>query len=108
MTRAEAVDAAAKLHEGLRLPVSFPVGTAGYGFRSQETKFVVVEDWLERARDVEVQVRKSEGSHTATACNVNDHHTLSVRDGGAVWIVELPLRSGDGVLIALQERRHGS
>ncbi len=111
LTRAEAVDAAAKLHEGLRLPLSFPDGTAGYGFRSQEIMFIVVEDWLERTRNVEVRVSKSADSNAATtaaACNVNDHTSLSVRDGGSVWIVQLPLCSGDGVLIALQEKNHES
>jgi len=103
LTRAEAVAIAAQLQQTLNLVLQFPEGTAGYGFRCQDTSFIVVEDWLEQGRRSELRVMKSRGARSAAACNVNDHRTLTIRDGGDAWLVDLPLRSGDGVLIALKE-----
>jgi hypothetical protein len=108
LTRAEALTAAERIHDVLQIAIRFPEGTTGYGFRSQDTIFVVVEDWLELARQVDLRLSKSEGAKTATACNVNDHSPFNVRDSGKDWIVEIPLSSGDGVLVALKESLRGS
>jgi hypothetical protein len=104
LTHSDALKAAARLQAALHLTLRFPQGTAGYGFRSQDTTFLVVEDWLERARKIELQITKSDGAQTASACNVNSHQHLNVEDRGSTWVIEVPLRSGDGVLIALKER----
>jgi hypothetical protein len=108
LTRPDALRAADQLRATLKLPLLFPPGTAGYGFRSQDAMFVVMEDWLEAARRVELHIDKSQGATAASACNVNDHSCLAVRDSGNAWTVEVPLRSGDGVLIALKESFRGS
>jgi hypothetical protein len=103
LSRSDALDVAARLQAALHLPLQFPQGIAGYGFRSTNTTFVVIEDWLEKARQIELRIAKSNGVRTAAACNINDHQPLTVRDGGAFWMVDIPLRSGDGVLVALRE-----
>ena len=108
LSRADALRAADQLRTALRLPIRFPAGTAGYGFRSQDTSLIVVEDWFEQAREAEVQVLKSPGARIAWACNVNDHQPLTIVDDGANWRIQIPIRSGDGVLIALKEADHGS
>ncbi len=108
LSREGALKAADDLRTALQLPIRFPDGTAGYGFQSQDMIFVVVEDWLEQARETEVQILKSRGAKTASACDVNDHRQLRVVDAGSVWSIHVPIRSGDGLLIALKEEPSGS
>jgi len=101
--RSEALSVAEQTHGALSQLITFPPGTAGYGFRCQGLTFVVLEDWLEQARPIQVSIAKSNHAVSATACNANDHRTLHVQDGGAEWIVHLAVRSADGVLIAFME-----
>ena len=108
LMRPEALRAADQLRSALQIPITFPAGTAGYGFRSQGATFIVIEDWLEQARAVELHIEKSPGSTSASACNVNTHEQLAVRGEGSAWLIEVPLPSGDGLLIALKENSHGS
>lgn len=89
----------------LQLPLAFPVGTAGYGFVSQGQKYVVVEDWLEQGRTVQVRLRADPQAGKARAVDVNDHRPVEVRRDGADWLIELPLRPGDGALICVEERK---
>jgi len=100
-------DSAAKmaggLHASLDLPIVFPLGTAGYGFRSGGIAYIVVEDWQEQGREIQVQVKASGAKGTAAACDVNDHRPLNIARQGAWWRVNLPIRPGDGVLIAIEE-----
>ena len=99
LTRAEAAAFAAQF----TLPLTFPAGAAGYGFRMSGLQFIVVEDWQEQGRTVLVKLRATPGRNTATACNVNEHTPLRVKREGDSWIIETPLRPGDGTLIALEE-----
>lgn len=108
LTRPEALRAVDQLRSNLQIPITFPAGTAGYGFRSQGATFVVIEDWLEQARKVELLIEKSPGSMSASACNVNTHERLDVREAGSAWLIEVSLPSGDGLLIVLKENSHGS
>jgi hypothetical protein len=96
---------AASLHKSLNLPIVFPPGTAGYGFRSGGIAYIVVEDWQEHGRHIEIQVQASPGTTSASACDVNDHRPLKITRQGAWWRIGLPVRPGDGVLIALAEER---
>ncbi len=103
LSHSQALEIANQLLPILELPLRFPPGTAGYGFRCQDISLIVVEDWLEKARAVTVKLRKALGARHATASNMNDHSTLSIVDGGEFWNIFLPLRSADGVLIAVRE-----
>lgn len=86
----------------LDLPVRFPEGTAGYGFTDGNLSFIVVEDWLDEGRSVAVRVHAGAGK-SARAVNVNDHESLVVHRDKSDWVIDLPLKPGDGALIALSE-----
>ncbi len=103
LTHPEALAIATTLQTLFKTPLRFPEGTAGYGFRSQDTLFIVLEDWQERGRHVAVELDKTQGARSASACSVNDHQTLEVLDRGSMWLIQVPLRSGDGMLIAVKE-----
>jgi hypothetical protein len=60
-----------------------------------------VEDWLDQGRTVEVRVHAN--GTAAHAVNVNDHEPLSLHCDKNDWVIEVPMRPGDGVLIALSE-----
>ncbi|GGH09272.1 hypothetical protein GCM10011586_27180 [Silvibacterium dinghuense] len=105
LTHAQALEIAAQLIKELELPISFSADFAGYGFRCQNLNLIVVEDWLEQTREANVRLRKSPGAQRASAANLNDHNTLTVADDGAYWEITVPMRSGDSVLLAIQESR---
>lgn len=86
----------------LRLPIQFPEGTAGYGFTDGGLSYLVVEDWLDEGRTVAIRVHAGPGK-SARAVNVNDHESLPVHRDKDDWVIDLPLRPGDGALIALSE-----
>lgn len=85
------------------LPLDLPEGTAGYGFIHRGDRFVVVEDWQERGRTVELRVRASPDARSATAASLNEHLPLTVRRDGPWWVVAVPLRPADAELICLRE-----
>jgi hypothetical protein len=105
ITTTEAQALAPILNKQLDLPINFPEGTAGYGFTSQGMKFIVVEDWLEQGRTAALRLRASKDASSARAAVVNDHRTLAVRREGPDWVIDLPIRPGDGTLVAVQEAR---
>jgi hypothetical protein len=86
----------------LHLPIQFPEGTAGYGFTASGISYIVVEDWLEQGRNLTIRVHAGPGK-TARAVNVNDHQPLTVHRDQNDWVIDLPMRPADGVLIALSE-----
>jgi len=86
----------------LDLALKLPEGTAGYGFTDGGLSYIVVEDWLDEGRTVEVRLRAGSGK-SARAVNVNDHEPLSVHRDKDDWVIELPLRPGEGALVALSE-----
>jgi hypothetical protein len=94
---------AATLQQALHLPIVFPPGTTGYGFLMGNTKFIVLEDWQEEGREVVLRVEANAGAKSASACDVNEHAPLSVRSDGPLWAITVPLRPGDGTIIALTE-----
>ncbi|RMD77777.1 MAG: hypothetical protein D6820_11065 [Lentisphaerae bacterium] len=87
----------------LRQPVRFPDGCAGYGFTSGSQQFLVVEDWLEQPRTVQLRLSSRQWSKAPRACNMNSHTPLTVVADGKDWLVELPLTPGNGVLICLEK-----
>lgn len=89
----------------LPLPLVLPDGTNGYGFTMGRRLFAAVEDVREKARTVEVRFKAAKAAAKATAMELNEHTDLAVRRDGADWVVTLPLRRGDGVLVALEETR---
>ncbi|MFT4113464.1 hypothetical protein [Silvibacterium sp.] len=103
LTHPQALQLAAQLIPALEVPIIFSEGFTGYGFRCQDLKLIVVEDWREQARMATVRLRKSPGMRHASAANLNDHSTLTVSDAGAFWAISVPMRSGDGALIAVRE-----
>ncbi len=102
---AQAEGLMARLHTALDLPLRLPANTRGYGFRQQGVNFVVVEDWRSEGHVAEFRLRATKGS--AQACAVNEHTKLKVTRDGLDWVVEVPVRPGDGQLIALREYERG-
>ena len=94
---------ASTLHQALRLPIIFPPGTAGYGFLMGNIKFIVLEDWKEEGREVVLRVEARPSAKLANACDVNEHVGLNVHVEGDSWAITVPLRPGDGTVIALME-----
>ena len=104
LTPDSAAKIAAGLHQSLDLQIQFAPGTAGYGFRSGGITYIVVEDWQEQGREIQIQVKSSRSTGPASACDVNEHRPLSITRQGAWWRIDLPIRPGDGTLIAIEER----
>jgi hypothetical protein len=94
---------ASTLHHSLRLPIIFPPGTAGYGFLMGNIKFIVLEDWKEEGREVVLLVEARATTKSVSACDVNEHIRLNVHAEGDAWAITVPLRPGDGTVIALME-----
>lgn len=105
LTGAEARTIAPLLQDALQLPITFPQGTAGYGFVSNGRRFIVVEDWREEGRTVILRLRVTPGMNSLHAASTNDHRALITRRAGADWLIEVPLRPGDGELVAVEERQ---
>lgn len=103
LSHQSAAHLAATLQQALRLPIVFPAGTTGYGFLMGNTKFIVLEDWQEEGREVVLRVEAHPAAKSASACDVNEHAPLSLRADGASWAITVPLRPGDGTIIALTE-----
>jgi len=98
----------ADFQDVLQLPLQFPEGSAGYGFTMGNQHYIVVEDWLEKARILSVRYRPKQGVKDIHAVNVNDNRTLTVRrvrEGGDDWLIDLPTRPGDGSLICVEEEQ---
>jgi hypothetical protein len=92
-----------KLQQHLQLPIEFPKGTAGYGFKMGSTSFIVVEDWLEQGREAALRVKASAQPTRARACNMNDHVNVPIHRDGDAWVLNLSLRPGDGAVFAIEE-----
>jgi hypothetical protein len=105
LTTEQAQALAVAMKQWTALPITFPAGTAGYGFMSQGLSFVVVEDWLEEGRTVALRLRAGAGATAARAVDVNDHRPLTVRRDGDDWVMDLPVRPGDGTLVAIEESK---
>jgi len=89
------------LQRWLDLPIAFPEGTMGYGFVSEGRSMIVIEDWKEQARELSLRIRAT--SDVAHAISLNDHNTLSVKRDGKDWVVQLPVRPGDGDVVVLEQ-----
>jgi hypothetical protein len=89
------------LQRWLDLPVLLPAGTVGYGFMSGGRTMVVVEDWLEQARELSIRIRAT--GKSAHAIELNNHNSLSVLRDGKDWVVTLPIRPGDGEVVVLEQ-----
>jgi hypothetical protein len=103
MTSSQAEQYASRLRKSLDVPLTFSQGVCGYGFIMSGMKFLVVEEWRNQGHIAEVRLRATEGKNDVHACGVNDHLPLAVRRDGEDWIIEVPLRPGDGQLVALRE-----
>ncbi len=103
LTEREGEELAPILKAHLDLPLRFPSGTAGYGFRSNGRSFIVVEDWREEGRTVTVTLKAKAGVKELRAASVNEHAPLKVSREGGEWAIEIPLRPGDAELICLEE-----
>ncbi len=87
----------------LQMPLQFSAGCQGYGFVCQGKKFVVLEDWKEEGRVATLRVRAGTAANSAHAVDTNDHTTLVVRRDGPDWVIEVPMRPGDGALVCVEE-----
>jgi hypothetical protein len=103
LTRGVVAKALPAMMKTLDPEIRFAVGTAGYGFRVQQTTFVVVEDWQEEGRVVDLQWTPARSGGSLHACDINEHKTLAVTRAEGHWLIHVPLRSGDGALVAIQE-----
>jgi len=88
-----------KLRTHLKQQVVFPPGTAGYAFRRGGQALIVVEDWLERPRTVEIRLEKSVLPGKVRAVSLNRAVSLGIREEGDFYIARLPLRNGDGDVV---------
>lgn len=104
LTEELAAEIAQTAYRDARCRLRYPEGTAGYGFTSAGKIFCTVEDLAESARRVELRIRKSPGAKGVVATGMNEHLPLSVREEQDEWVVEVPLRSGDGELVMLEEQ----
>jgi hypothetical protein len=95
---------AKSMRDTLSPGLEFPQGTAGYGFVRGKQKYIVVEDWREEGRDVDVRLRGAPGASTATAINVNEHLPVSIKRDGDDWVVAFQTRPGDGTLLCVEEK----
>jgi hypothetical protein len=103
LTAAQAADLQSAMTRVGDVPITYPPGAGGYGFVSSGMKFIVVEDWREQPRTLELRVRAATGAQRATAVELNDHLSLPVKRDGADWVIELNTRPGDGNLMMLRE-----
>ncbi|MDE1163388.1 MAG: hypothetical protein PW792_15805 [Acidobacteriaceae bacterium] len=93
-----------EITKALAAPLTLPAGATGYGFRSGTTSLVVVEEWMESGRELEVRVKvQNAAAKSAQACGVNDHVPFKVKREGEVWVVTVPMRPADAEIIALRE-----
>ena len=92
---------AALLQQWLAIPITLPEGTMGYGFVNGTQKFVVLEDWMEKGRVGALRVH-ADGT-TARAVGLNDHRPLDIKRDGNDWLIQVPLRPGDGEVVVLEE-----
>lgn len=91
-----------KIALALASPLTFPEGTAGYGFVSNGRSFVVLEDWSEAARLAPLRIHGEAGWKGLRAVNVNDHTTLATHRDGEGWIIDVPVAPGAGVLVTFE------
>jgi hypothetical protein len=103
LTSLAALDLAPRLDATLRLPIHFAAGTSGYGFTSQGSRYIVLEDWREEGRTAPVKLLATPGTKAAHAVDANDHRALAVTREGDWWSIEVPLRPGDGTLVCVRE-----
>jgi hypothetical protein len=89
------------LQKWLDLPITYPEGTMGYGFTSGKQEFIEVEDYLEKGRTVTLRVKAT--SDSVHAIELNDHEPLTVTRDGTDWLIQLPLRPGDGDVVVLEK-----
>ena len=89
------------LEKFLRMPITFPAGTMGYSFASGPHTMIVLEDWLEQARELTLRVHAT--GATAHAVGLNDHNSLAVSRDGPDWLIRVPIRPGDGEVVVLDQ-----
>jgi hypothetical protein len=105
MSEAQARAVAPLLEKRLDIPLRFPPGTCGYGFVSNGRRFIVVEDWREEPRIAPLEIAGRDDWKGLRAVDVNTSHALKTSKDGDVWKVAVPLRPGDGVLVAVEVER---
>jgi len=91
------------LKTALRQSIVFPPGTEGYGFVSNGENIVLVEDWRETGRVAPLRWHADPSVTAIHAASVNDSAPLSVHRDGADWVIDVPIRPGDGTLVAIEE-----
>jgi len=102
MRQPEAQTIAPLLEKHLGIPIRFPAGTCGYGFVSNGRRFIVMEDWREEARVASLEIVGREDWKGLKAVDVNCHRALKTQQDGNLWTIDVPLRPGDGVLVAIE------
>jgi hypothetical protein len=103
MTSHDAEDLLPRLQELLNVPLAFSKGACGYGFRMSGMQFIVVGEWRNQGHIAQVRLRATGGKIAARACGLNDHSILTVRRDGTDWVIDVPLRPGDGQVVVLSE-----
>jgi hypothetical protein len=99
---AEARALAPLLRGRLGIPVRFPPGTCGYGFLSNGRRFLVVEDWREEPRVAPLELAGRDDWKGLRAVDVNTSRSLKTHRHGNLWEIAVPVRPGDGVLVAIE------
>jgi hypothetical protein len=101
LTPAMSVLLAPTLQRWLKMPVVLPEGTLGYAFVSGGRSMIVLEDWQEKARMLSLRMRAN--GTRAHAVSLNDHNSLAIHREGPDWVVDVPIRPGDGEVVVIQE-----
>jgi hypothetical protein len=103
LTAVQADELYATMRTAGDLTITFAPGTGGYGCMSGGAMFVVVEDWREQGRSLQLRVRRTTDAPSATAVNLNEHVALPIRPDGRDWVVDVPTRPGDGTFVMIRE-----
>jgi hypothetical protein len=61
-----------------------------------------VEDWREEPRVASLEIVGRDDWKGLRAVDVNTSHALKTNQDGHVWKIDVPLRPGDGVLVAIE------
>lgn len=95
-------DLAAVMRQVGSLDIIYPEGCAGYGFTMAGKRLITIEDWQEKGRETMLKIRAN--GRTASAIGLSEHRIYAVQRDGDWWTITVPLRSGDGNLILVEEQ----
>ena len=94
----------AQIKRTLSLGLDLPDGVGGYGFTMGTQRYIVLEDWREAPRVLQLRLRAAKNATRLLAVNVNDHIPLAATRDADDWVISVPTRPGDGTLVCVEEQ----